>query len=175
MKNVIWVLFVSAILFSCQKDISGTYKALHPTESFEKEIIEIEGNRFTRTFYGKTSDQFHDKSRGKWYYILCTFPYTMQYQCSLNKDGDKYTAKLINVDVNIDKDEFKSSCWQGTNISNDSLIRYYKDYLLDTINGVLDEKKQEYDELGIQFVVKENKLILVGGNEVDDYYIKLVE
>ncbi len=99
----------------------------------------------------------------------------MQYQCSLNKDGDKYTAKLINVDVNIDKDEFKSSCWQGTNISNDSLIRYYKDYLLDTINGVLDEKKQEYDELGIQFVVKENKLILVGGNEVDDYYIKLVE
>ena len=35
--------------------------------------------------------------------------------------------------------------------------------------------KGKYDDATFQFVIEGNKLIPVGGNEVNDYFIKLVE
>jgi hypothetical protein len=46
---------------------------------------------------------------------------------------------------------------------------------LNTVDEGLDSKRENSDFVGTQFVIQENKLILVGGNEIDDYYIKIVE
>lgn len=175
MKNILMIIISCVLLVSCQDDISGTYKALKPFNSFEKDIIIIDGNSFTRSFYGNYSERYHGKSKGnKDYYITCTFPCTMQYQASLSKDGNKYSANVTNAFVKIDKEKFKSYSWEKNIISDDSLIRYFEKNSTEMLLEPLKEKKQGIN-LGFQFVVNENKLILVGGNEVDDYFIKLVE
>lgn len=99
----------------------------------------------------------------------------MQCHATLSKDGNKYSANITNAVVKIDKEEFKSYSWKENNISDDSLIRYFEKNLTEMLLKTLNEKKQENDYVGFQFVVNGNKLILVGGNEVDDYFIKLVE
>ena len=176
MKNILRIIISCALLVSCQDDISGTYKALKPLDSCEKEIIVIDGNNFTRSIYGKYSERYHGKSKGnKDYYITCTFPCTMQCQATLSKNGNKYSANITNAAVKIDKEEFKSYSWKGNIISDDSLIRYFEKNLTEMLLETLNEKKQGNDFVGFQFVVNGNKLILVGGNEVDDYFIKLVE
>lgn len=177
MKNILMIIISCTLLVSCQDDISGTYKALKPFESFEKEIIVIDGDSLTRSLYGKFSERYHGMSKNnKYYYITCTFPCTMQYQASLSKDGNKYSANYTNAFVKIDKEEFKSYSWKKDIIPDDSLISYFEKNLTEMLHESLNEKKKQGDDnVGFQFVVNENKLILVGGNEFDDYFIKLVE
>ena len=54
-------------------------------------------------------------------------------------------------------------------ITKEELIKYIKDAFDNGIKGKYD------DNATIQFVIDGNKLIPVGGNEVNDYFIKLVE
>lgn len=175
MKNLLLFFIAFTFLTSCQKDVSGTYKSLRPHKVFDEELISIDGNKVTMSFHGSAHESFKDTEKGRFYSVTCTFPFVIEYQGDLSKEGDKYTARILNRNVYIDEEEFKISAWYETKLTKDSLIHYYRDYILNTVDEGLDSKRENSDFVGTQFVIQENKLILVGGNEIDDYYIKIVE
>jgi hypothetical protein len=47
------------------------------------------------------------------------------------------------------------------------------DYVKEAFNNGI--KQQYKDGISIEFVIEGNKLFFVGGNEINDYFIKLVE
>ena len=47
------------------------------------------------------------------------------------------------------------------------------DYVKEAFNNGI--KQQYKDGISVEFVIKGDELIFVGGNEVNDYFIKLVE
>ena len=58
-RNSFFVLILACVLFvSCQQDISGTYKAINPSDQLEKELIIIDwdgGRYFERAMIGHHS------------------------------------------------------------------------------------------------------------------------
>lgn len=54
-------------------------------------------------------------------------------------------------------------------ITKKELIEYIKNAFDDSLKGKYE------DDATIQFIIEGNKLIPVGGNEVNDYFIKLIE
>ena len=66
-RNSCFILILVCVLFiSCQQDISGTYKAINPSDQLDKELIIIdwEGDRyFERAMIGHANELYTDESR----------------------------------------------------------------------------------------------------------------
>lgn len=173
MKRII-LLFLCALFIACQQDVSGTYKSIKTSETLESDEIYIdwEGRTFERSLYGHANELYTDESKRPHRHARIEYDYRVYVKGKLEKHGDKYVGKDLEVGIEIDKDNFKISnafLEPLPNKSKDELI----DYVKETFNNVI--KQQYKDGISVQFVIEGNKLILVGGNEVNDYFIKLVE
>ena len=108
---------------------------------------------------------------------MCDFTYIAVLECHLSVSDGKYKAEVKDYYIRINPDEFEAHVMFGgkPKISNDSLISYYENYFRQLVTNLFEEGKAEDKIPNFQFVVNGNKLIFVGGNEENDYYIKLVE
>ena len=162
-RNSFFVLILACVLFvSCQQDISGTYKAINPSDQLEKELIIIDwdgGRYFERAMIGHANE-------------IIEYDYRAYVKGKLERQGKKYIAKELKAGIEIDEEQMTINKYfyePLPKITKEELIKYIQDAF---DNGI----KEKYDdETTIQFVIEGNKLIPVGGNEVNDYFIKLVE
>ena len=172
MKRIILV-FLCTLFIACQQDVSGTYKSIKTSDSSESDEISIDWERktFERSLYGHANELYTDESKRPNRHARIEYDYRVYVKGKLEKHGDKYIGNDLETGIEIDKDKFQISralLEPLPNKSKDEII----DYVKVTFNNV---KQQYYDGISVQFVIEGNKLILVGGNEVNDYFIKLVE
>ena len=173
MKRII-LLLLCALLVACQQDVSGTYKSIKSSETLDSDeiCIEWEGRSFERSLFGHANELYTDESKRPNRHAKIEYDYRAYVKGKLERHGDKYICNDLETGIEIDKDKFKISnafLEPLPNKSKDELIDYVKEAFN---NGI---KQQYKDGISFQFVIEGNKLILVGGNEVNDYYIKLVE
>ena len=169
------LLFACVLLVSCQQDISGTYKAINPSDQLEKELIIIDwdgGRYFERAMLGHANEIYTDESQRPHRHARIEYDYRAYVKGKLERQGKKYIAKELKAGIEIDEDQLTINKYfyePLPKITKEELIKYIQDAF---DNGI----KEKYDdETTIQFVIEGNKLIPVGGNEVNDYFIKLVE
>jgi len=174
MKRIIW-LFLCALFIACQQDISGTYKAINTSDQLEKELIIIDwdgGRYFERAMIGHANEIYTDESQRPNRHARIEYDYRAYVKGKLERQGKKYIAKELKAGIEIDEDQMTINKYfyePLPKITKEELIKYIQDAF---DNGI----KEKYDdETTIQFVIEGNKLIPVGGNEVNDYFIKLVE
>ena len=174
MKRIIW-LFLCALFIACQQDISGTYKSIKPSDQLEKELIIIDwdGDRyFERAMIGHANELYTDELQRPNRHARIEYDYRAYVKGKLERQGKKYIAKELKAGIEIDEDQLTINKYfyePLPKITKEELIKYIQDAF---DNGI----KEKYDdETTIQFVIEGNKLIPVGGNEVNDYFIKLVE
>ena len=177
MKNcVLFGRLLTCLLFaSCQQDISGTYKAIKSSDQLEKELIIIDwdGDRyFERAMIGHANELYTDESQRPNRHARIEYDYRAYVKGKLERKGKKYIAKELKAGIEIDEDQLTINKYfyePLPKVTKEELIKYIQDAF---DNGI----KEKYDdETTIQFVIEGNKLIPVGGNEVNDYFIKLVE
>lgn len=177
MKNcVLFGVLLTCLLFaSCQQDISGTYKAINTSDQLEKELIIIDwdgGRYFERAMIGHANEIYTDESQRPHRHARIEYDYRAYVKGKLERQGKKYIAKELKAGIEIDEDQLTINKYfyePLPKITKEELIKYIQDAF---DNGI----KEKYDdETTIQFVIEGNKLIPVGGNEVNDYFIKLVE
>ena len=169
------LLFACVLLASCQQNISGTYKAINPSDQLEKELIIIDwdgGRYFERAMIGHANEIYTDESQRPNRHARIEYDYRAYVKGKLERQGKKYIAKELKAGIEIDEDQLTINKYfyePLPKITKEELIKYIQDAF---DNGI----KEKYDdETTIQFVIEGNKLIPVGGNEVNDYFIKLVE
>lgn len=169
------LLFACVLLASCQQNISGTYKAINPSDQLEKELIIIDwdgGRYFERAMIGHANELYTDESQKPNRHARIEYDYRAYVKGKLERQGKKYIAKELKAGIDIDEEHLtinNAFLEPLPKITKEELIKYIKDAF---DNGI----KEKYDdETTIQFVIEGNKLIPVGGNEVNDYFIKLVE
>ena len=168
------VLLVCLMLMSCQQDISGTYKAINLSDQLEKELIIIDwdgGRYFERAMIGHANELYTDESQKPNRHARIEYDYRAYVKGKLERQGKKYIAKELKAGIDIDEEHLtinNAFLEPLPKITKEELIKYIKNAF---DNGI----KEKYDETTIQFVIEGNKLIPVGGNEVNDYFIKLVE
>ena len=169
------LLFACVLLVSCQQDISGTYKAIKSSDQSEKELIIIDwdGDRyFERAMIGHANELYTDESQRPNRHARIEYDYRAYVKGKLERQGKKYIAKELKAGIEIDEDQLTINKYFHEplpKVTKEELIRYIQDAF---DNGI----KEKYDDNTIiQFVIEGNKLIPVGGNEVNDYFIKLVE
>lgn len=169
------LLFACVLLASCQQNISGTYKAINPSDQLEKELIIIDwdgGRYFERAMIGHANELYTDESQKPKRHARIEYDYRAYVKGKLERQGKKYIAKELKAGIDIDEEHLtinNAFLEPLPKITKEELIKYIKDAF---DNGI----KEKYDdETTIQFVIEGNKLIPVGGNEVNDYFIKLVE
>ena len=169
------LLFACVLLVSCQQDISGTYKAINTSDQLEKELIIIDwdGDRyFERAMIGHANELYTDESQRPNRHARIEYDYRAYVKGKLERQGKKYIAKELKAGIEIDEDQLTINKYfyePLPKVTKEELIKYIQDAF---DNGI----KEKYDdETTIQFVIEGNKLIPVGGNEVNDYFIKLVE
>jgi len=169
------LLFACVLLASCQQNISGTYKAINPSDQLEKELIIIDwdgGRYFERAMIGHANELYTDESQKPNRHARIEYDYRAYVKGKLERQGKKYIAKELKAGIDIDEEHLtinNAFLEPLPNITKEELIKYIKDAF---DNGI----KEKYDdETTIQFVIEGNKLIPVGGNEVNNYFIKLVE
>lgn len=169
------LLFACVLLASCQQNISGTYKAINPSDQLEKELIIIDwdgGRYFERAMIGHANEIYTDESQRPNRHARIEYDYRAYVKGKLERQGKKYIAKELKAGIEIDEDQMTINKYfyePLPKITKEELIKYIQDAF---DNGI----KEKYDdETTIQFVIEGNKLIPVGGNEVNDYFIKLVE
>ena len=167
---------IACVLFvSCQQDISGTYKAINPSDQLDKELIIIdwEGDRyFERAMIGHANELYTDESRRPNRHARIEYEYRAYVKGKLERQGKKYIAKELKAGIDIDEDQLtinKVFLEPLPKVTKTELIKYIQDAFDKGIKGKYD------NDATIQFVIEGNKLIPVGGNEVNDYFIKLVE
>lgn len=169
------LLFACVLLVSCQQDISGTYKAIKPSDQLEKELIIIDwdGDRyFERAMIGHANELYTDESQRPNRHARIEYDYRAYVKGKLERQGKKYIAKELKAGIEIDEDQLTINKYfyePLPKVTKEELIKYIQDAF---DNGI---KEKYNDETTIQFVIEGNKLIPVGGNEVNDYFIKLVE
>ena len=169
------LLFACVLLVSCQQDISGTYKAINTSDQLEKELIIIDwdGDRyFERAMIGHANELYTDESQRPHRHARIEYDYRAYVKGKLERQGKKYIAKELKAGIEIDEDQMTINKYfyePLPKITKEELIKYIQDAF---DNGIKDKSD---DETTIQFVIEGNKLIPVGGNEVNDYFIKLVE
>ena len=169
-----FLLLLCALFIACQQDVSGTYKSIKTSDGSDNDEIYIdwEGRTFERSLYGHANELYTDESKRPNRHARIEYDYRAYVKGKLERHGEKYVGKDLEVGIEIDKDKFKISnafLEPLPNKTKEELIDYVKDAFN---NGI---KQQYRDDISVQFVIEENKLILVGGNEVNDYFIKLVE
>ena len=169
------LLFACVLLASCQQNISGTYKAINPSDQLEKELIIIDWNEdryFERAMIGHANELYTDESQRPNRHARIEYDYRAYVKGKLERQGKKYIAKELKAGIEIDEDQLTINKYfyePLPKITKEELIKYIQDAF---DNGI----KEKYDnDATIQFVIEGNKLIPVGGNEVNDYFIKLVE
>ena len=167
---------IACVLFvSCQQDISGTYKAINPSDQLDKELIIIdwEGDRyFERAMIGHANELYTDESRRPNRHARIEYEYRAYVKGELERQGKKYIAKELKAGIEIDEEKLtinKVFLEPLPKVTKKELIKYIQDAFDKGIKGKYD------NDATIQFVIDGNKLIPVGGNEVNDYFIKLVE
>ena len=167
---------IACVLFvSCQQDISGTYKAINPSDQLDKELIIIdwEGDRyFERAMIGHANELYTDESRRPNRHARIEYEYRAYVKGKLERQGKKYIAKELKAGIEIDEEKLtinKVFLEPLPKVTKKELIKYIQDAFDKGIKGKYD------NDATIQFVIDGNKLIPVGGNEVNDYFIKLVE
>ena len=167
---------IACVLFiSCQQDISGTYKAINPSDQLDKELIIIdwEGDRyFERAMIGHANELYTDESRRPNRHARIEYEYRAYVKGKLERQGKKYIAKELKAGIEIDEEKLtinKVFLEPLPEVTKKELIKYIQDAFDKGIKGKYD------NDATIQFVIDGNKLIPVGGNEVNDYFIKLVE
>ena len=169
------VLLVCLLLASCQQNISGTYKAINPSDQLEKELIIIDwdGDRyFERAMIGHANELYTDESQRPNRHARIEYDYKVFVKGELERQGKKYIAKNLKAGIEIDEDQLtiKSVYLEPLpKITKKELIEYIKNAFHDSLKGKYE------DDATIQFIIEGNKLIPVGGNEVNDYFIKLIE
>ena len=166
---------IACVLFvSCQQDISGTYKAINPSDQLDKELIIIDwdgGRYFERAMIGHANEIYTDESQRPNRHARIEYDYRAYVKGKLERQGKKYIAKELKAGIEIDEDQLTIN-----KFSYEPLPKVTKEELIKYIQGAFDKGiKGKYDDATFQFVIEGNKLIPVGGNEVNDYFIKLVE
>ena len=169
------LLFACVLLVSCQQDISGTYKAINTSDQLEKELIIIDwdGDRyFERAMIGHANELYTDESQRPHRHARIEYDYRAYVKGKLERQGKKYIASDLKAGIEIDEEHLTIN-----NAFLDPLPKVTKEELIRFIQDAFDKGiKEKYDDdTTIQFVIEGNKLIPVGGNEVNDYFIKLVE
>jgi hypothetical protein len=169
-----WILFVSILFTSCQQDVSGTYKSIKTTSNSDSDEISIdwEGRTVERSLYGHANELYTDESKRPHRHAKIEYDYRTYLKGKLEKQGSKYIVRDLKPGIDIDKEHLsiKNAFLEPLpKITKEEMIKYIKDAFDKGIKGQYD------DNTTIQFVIEGNKLILVGGNEVNDYFIKLVE
>lgn len=174
-RNRFILLIVVCIFFaSCRQDISGTYKAINPSDQLEKELIIIDWNEdryFERAMIGHANELYTDESHRPNRHARIEYDYRAYVKGKLEKQGKKYIAKELKAGIDIDEEHLtinNAFLEPLPKITKEELIKYIKEAFDNSIKG-------KYDDATIEFVLEGNKLIPVGGNEVNDYFIKLVE
>ena len=169
------VLLVCLMLMSCQQDISGTYKAINPSDQLEKELIIIDwdgGRYFERAMIGHANELYTDESQKPNRHARIEYDYRAYVKGKLERQGKKYIAKELKAGIDIDEEHLtinNAFLEPLPKITKEELIKYIKDAFDNSLKGTYE------DDATIQFIIEGNKLIPVGGNEVNDYFIKLVE
>ena len=176
MKNyrLLGLLLFCVFITSCQQDVSGTYKSIKTSETLGSDeiFIDWEGRTFERSLYGHANELYTDESKRPHRHARIEYDYRGFVKGKLEKHGEKYVGSDFEVGIEIDKERFKISnafLEPLPNKSKEELIDYVKEAFN---NGI---KQQYKDGISIEFVIEGNKLIFVGGNEINDYFIKLVE
>ena len=171
-RNIL--LFLCALFIACQQDVSGTYKSIKSSETLDSDeiCIEWEGRSFERSLFGHANELYTDESKRPNRHAKIEYDYRAYVKGKLEKHGEKYIGNDLETGIEIDKDKFKIS-----NAFLEPLPNKSKEELIDYVKAAFNNgiKQQYKDGISFQFVIEGNKLILVGGNEVNDYYIKLVE
>jgi len=175
-RNSYFILILACVLFvSCQQDISGTYKAINPSDQLDKELIIIdwEGDRyFERAMIGHANELYTDESQRPNRHARIEYDYKAFVKGKLERQGKKYIAKNLKAGIEIGEEHLtinNAFLEPLPKITKEELIKYIKDAFDNSLKGTYE------DDATIQFVIDGNKLIPVGGNEVNDYFIKLVE
>ena len=175
-RNSYFILILTCVLFvSCQQDISGTYKAINPSDQLDKELIIIdwEGDRyFERAMIGHANELYTDESQRPNRHARIEYDYKAFVKGKLERQGKKYIAKNLKAGIEIGEEHLtinNAFLEPLPKITKEELIKYIKDAFDNSLKGTYE------DDATIQFVIDGNKLIPVGGNEVNDYFIKLVE
>ena len=175
MKYTIGFFFACVLLASCQQDISGTYKAINTSDKLDKELIIIDwdgGRYFERAMIGHANEIYTDESQRPNRHARIEYDYRAYVKGKLERQGKKYIAKDLKAGITIDEDKLKINkvfLEPLPNVTKEELIKYIQNAFVKGIEGIYD------DDTTIEFVIEGNKLIPVGGNEVNDYFIKLVE
>lgn len=169
-----FLLLLCALFIACQQDASGTYKSIKTSDGSDNDEIYIdwEGRTFERSLYGHANELYTDESKRPNRHARIEYDYRGFVKGKLEKHGEKYVGNDFEVGIEIDKVKFKISnafLEPLPNKSKEELIDYVKEAFN---NGI---KQQYKDGISIEFVIEGNKLIFVGGNEIYDYFIKLVE
>ena len=171
-----YILLLFIILFvACQQDVSGTYKSIKPSDQLEKELIIIDwdgGRYFERAMIGHANEIYTDESQRPNRHARIEYDYRAYVKGKLEKQGKKYIAKELKAGIEIDEDQLTINKYfyePLPKITKEELIKYIKDAFDNSLKGTYE------DDATIQFIIEGNKLIPVGGNEVNDYFIKLVE
>ena len=130
------------------------------------------GRYFERAMIGHANEIYTDESQRPHRHARIEYDYRAYVKGKLERQGKKYIAKELKAGIEIDEDQLTINKYfyePLPKITKEELIKYIQDAF---DNGI----KEKYDdETTIQFVIEGNKLIPVGGNEVNDYFIKLVE
>ena len=172
--RLLGLLLFCVFITSCQQNVSGTYKSIKTSDSSESDEISIdwEGKTFERSLYGHANELYTDESKRPNRHARIEYDYRVYVKGKLERQGKKYIAKELKAGIEIDEDQLTINKYFYEllpKITKEELIKYIQDAF---DNGI----KEKYDdETTIQFVIEGNKLIPVGGNEVNDYFIKLVE
>ena len=173
-KSVILIILTCILIISCNQDVSGTYKSIKTSETLESDEIYIdwEGRTFERSLYGHANELYTDESQRPNRHARIEYDYKAYVKGELERQGKKYIAKELKAGIEIDEGQLTINKYfyePLPKVTKEELIRYIQDAF---DNGI----KEKYDDnTTIQFVIEGNKLIPVGGNEVNDYFIKLVE
>ena len=175
MRHTIGLLLACLLLTSCQQDISGTYKAINTTDKFDKELVIIDwdgGRYFERAMIGHVNEIYTDDSQRPNRHARIEYDYRAYVKGKLERQGKKYIASDLKVGIEIDEEHLtinKAFLEPLPKVTKEELVKYIQDAFDEGIKGKYD------NDATIEFVIEGNKLIPVGGNEVDDYFIKLVE
>lgn len=172
--RLLGLLLLCVFITSCQKDVSGTYKSIKTSETLGSDEISIDwqGRAFERSMYGHANELYTDESKRPHRHARVEYDYRAYVKGKLERHGEKYVGTDFEVGIEIDKDKFKIS-----NAFLDPLPNKSKEELIDYVKEAFNNgiKQQYKDGISIEFVIEGNKLIFVGGNEINDYFIKLVE
>ena len=104
-----FLLLLCALFIACQQDVSGTYKSIKTSDGSDNDEIYIdwEGRTFERSLYGHANELYTDESKRPNRHARIEYDYRGFVKGKLERHGEKYVGKDLEVGIEIDKDKFK--------------------------------------------------------------------